>query len=736
MTTLGLLRILEESQELLNRATDAENRKRLRILHFKLEEGLRRCAEAAEEGYREASEHLREICVVIEQATEGAEALQETATGQGRREEDNSIHQQLLKSVEGMTETHRTSLAEIRTNRERLGTFNITLFGRTMAGKSTLMEILTRGDGRSIGKGGQRTTRDAREYEWNGMKVLDIPGVAAMDGALDEETAYGAAHQADLILFLITDDAPQQIEAEHLARLRQIGVPILGICNVKRAVDDERHIRLFIRDQERVFDLKRLDGLISQFHEMTDRHGAGQRVEFKSAHLLSRFLAGQPEHVHWQVELETASRFPDIEDHICDEVSQNGRFHRQRSFLESASRASFNAWERMLEAGETTYKLHDRINDHARETRTWREQFKRNCNTKLQEAINDTIGLLRADIPAFAEENCENARIGRLWEEKIKSAGIEGGIQDLQRELQQQVDEKIKTLIDEIGQELELLSHDFESPHIQAGSIRNYRRYWDWGTLGMVGILNVAAMAIIPTPLAPLAVPLQMAAFALRVINRIFRGLFGDKDKRRREAIEGNTKVLCRCLSEGESSIRQTFQQWLDETLIGQQVNRTIKQLEEAAISTGEAAKFYQAQAKALNCRQMRLNFNFLQKALERVNGEVEIPAGVTVARVPGQLMVVKGGNTLNETTIGELESSLQERVETIPAQRSQRQLIEWATREKSAQADITIDNRRATARATYDEEDLEPLVMVKVARQLTGLNITNDSRERRNAKA
>ena len=43
------------------------------------------------------------------------------------------------------------------------------------------------------------------------------------------------------------------------------------------------------------------------------------------------------------------------------------------------------------------------------------------------------------------------------------------------------MDEKVKTLIDEIGQELELLSHDFESPHIQAGSIRNYRRYWDWG---------------------------------------------------------------------------------------------------------------------------------------------------------------------------------------------------------------------------------------------------------------
>ena len=46
-------------------------------------------------------------------------------------------------------------------------TFSITLFGRTMAGKSTLMEILTHGKGESIGKGSQRTTRDVRTYILN-----------------------------------------------------------------------------------------------------------------------------------------------------------------------------------------------------------------------------------------------------------------------------------------------------------------------------------------------------------------------------------------------------------------------------------------------------------------------------------------------------------------------------------------------------------------------------------------
>ena len=71
--------------------------------------------------------------------------------------------------------------------------FSIVLFGKTMAGKSTLMEILTHGDGESIGKGGQRTTLDVRSYEYKGMMVTDVPGVAAFGGEEDSMVAYEAA---------------------------------------------------------------------------------------------------------------------------------------------------------------------------------------------------------------------------------------------------------------------------------------------------------------------------------------------------------------------------------------------------------------------------------------------------------------------------------------------------------------------------------------------------------------
>ena len=82
-----------------------------------------------------------------------------------------------------MEEEHERLRREVERKAKKLDTFNLTLFGRTMSGKSTLMEILTKGDGKSIGIGAQRTTRDVRSYEWQGLTCNGMfPGVAAFDG--------------------------------------------------------------------------------------------------------------------------------------------------------------------------------------------------------------------------------------------------------------------------------------------------------------------------------------------------------------------------------------------------------------------------------------------------------------------------------------------------------------------------------------------------------------------------
>jgi len=120
-----------------------------------------------------------------------------------------------------------------------------------MAGKSTLMEILTEGNGETIGKGAQRTTRDVRQYTWNGLEITDVPGIGAFDGEEDEQIAFETAKTADLILFLITDDAPQASEADCFSRIINLGKPVICIMNVKASVSEEKNIKLVKRDLQK-----------------------------------------------------------------------------------------------------------------------------------------------------------------------------------------------------------------------------------------------------------------------------------------------------------------------------------------------------------------------------------------------------------------------------------------------------------------------------------------------------
>ena len=724
MTATALLSLLAESQELLNEATRAESQKRLRNRHSNLQQALESCNSAAEDGYPEASEHLREIGAIIEQAESQAALLGAAAE---THDGDGFIQQRLTQAVEDMTSAHRESLQEIGDNRDRLGTFNITLFGRTMTGKSTLKEILTEGDGISIGKGQQRTTRDVREYEWHGMKIIDVPGVAAFGGEDDENTAFEAARKADLILFLITDDAPQEAEAEHLAGLRTLGVPVLGICNVKAALNTRIQIRRFLRDQERIFDPRKLDELTEQFHRLAERHGAGQPIRFQHAHLRSRFLAYQPGYEENREELEDASRFADIEDLICEEISRNGPFHRQRSFLGSASQASYNTWKQMLKAADTARSLHERLRDHAQETRTWREQFGQHADTRIRTLINETIGQLRTAIPAFAEQNCENEQIAQLWKRRVEQADINGKMNQLQRELIQEAEQKLRTLSEEMDQELEHFNAKTEEPDISGKKIRNHRRIWDWGTNGISSALGLAAAAgLVFPPLAPLSLVLGISAAVVGLVGRILRRWFGDRDKHRQEAIGEITPELNRNLDALEASTRSHLQKWLRDNLLGGLVDRRIEQLEKAGSDMFQAARYYREQADSLNRRQMNLNRRLLQLALESIPGAPQLQEDTAVARVPGQLIAVRNRRALRKTDLAELESLLQERVETVPVTASNKEIISWATGGRTHPDAITTDNQSGAAYVPYDESFEGTKDRMTIAMQLTGLYIKN----------
>ncbi len=84
----------------------------------------------------------------------------------------------LIKSVQESLDSKQRSLQN----------FTISFIGKTKSGKSTLHAIMTEKGWDKIGKGKQRTTRYNRVYEWEGIRIIDTPGIGAPEegGRTDE----------------------------------------------------------------------------------------------------------------------------------------------------------------------------------------------------------------------------------------------------------------------------------------------------------------------------------------------------------------------------------------------------------------------------------------------------------------------------------------------------------------------------------------------------------------------
>ena len=301
------------------------------VLGSSIERELARCRQSAEEGYNLANAKYSDIKNTL---IDAAKTLSKTDAEQSQVsrirnselvENQKSELQQLRSRIDYIGD-------DLQNLRGRMKDFSIVVYGRTMSGKSTLMEILTHGNGQSIGKGGQRTTLDVRDYYWNGLKITDVPGIAAFGGEADERLAFEAAKKADLILFLLTSDAPQPDEAEKLAQLRSLGKPVLGVINVKMSfnINDD----LDIEDlQDKLADTSTINATIDQFKKFSANHNQDwSGIKFVATHLLSAYQSQDKNPKVFQI-----SRFAEVEDFIFDKVRNDGRFLRIKTFADSVA---------------------------------------------------------------------------------------------------------------------------------------------------------------------------------------------------------------------------------------------------------------------------------------------------------------------------------------------------------------------------------------------------------------
>ena len=214
----------------------------------------------------------------------------------------------------------------------KIDTFSICLFGRTKVGKSTTMEALTKGSGKSIGIGKQDTTKESTEYYWNNLKIIDTPGIDSIHNDKQlEDIALSYADEADLIAFLL----PHQIEEGDFEKFKffyKQNKPIIILLNVKgeTGIEGSRDLDMFLKSSHTIFEEKKITGYKNRindfiFNTLNIEQGL---VPIIPIHSKSAFLSNSVTNTETKNKLFEISNFMNLEKELIKEVTEYGELYR------------------------------------------------------------------------------------------------------------------------------------------------------------------------------------------------------------------------------------------------------------------------------------------------------------------------------------------------------------------------------------------------------------------------
>ena len=694
-----------------------------------LRDVLKECQKAAMIGYKIASTQEKTLSRVLKSAEERIKKaiLEFNSSPCYAPETAELLESQLIEINNAFNQLSFAFKEDLNNLREGLSKFHITLYGRTMAGKSTLMEILTEGNGSSIGKGAQRTTLDVRTYEWNGLEIKDVPGIGAVEGENDEQVAFEAAKTADLILFLITDDAPQAVEAECFSKIVDLGKPIIGIMNVKKAIQEGKSLRFTTKQIKNQFDMERLNKIKNQFYQFSEQYGqTWTHIPFVYVHLQSAFMSQRANEEETIRAYHEISRIDFLKKRIVEQIKEKGEFYRIKTFIDIISNPVLESMENLLDQSQINSIQGRTILSKKRLLDEWKDSFQRDGKAQIQSLIVKIRSELNSEIAAFAEEHFDDKNADKAWEEIIRTRRIETRCQDLLEELETKSNDKLKEISREITSELKFATSFAGDKSLRMHKLINGKRLWDWTTVIAGGGLSIA-WGIASLIGATAAGPLGLTALAVSGIGVLGSYIFKSIDKKEHEArlkletnLRNNVTKTC-------NTLQVQMQRNLD-SLVSIRIDGLLREIDKINTVIFSLADTQKELAWGLDTRLMELNKQLVTEAIRIVGAEGLEYHVQSVARIPGNtsLILLNNGTVFPKEQRDDLYKLMSERIGFIYDSNNKRVLISRVLGKEIDRNKISIEEKIGVAHVPL--QDATPYIKsrVRLAQQFSRLLIMN----------
>ncbi|MFK3957917.1 GTPase [Guptibacillus hwajinpoensis] len=466
---------------------------------------LKECKKTARDAYKQTQAYKSKMATILDrlyaQLTE--DSIQLFVDEDARNFEFATVLTEIIHRIGTQNEGGLEDLeVALKRKKKTLDSFTLALFGRTKAGKSTIREALTKGDGSTIGKGSQRTTRDVFEYEWKGLRLIDVPGIEAYGGEEDTFKAQDIIDQSDMIIFLTTDDSVQEGEFNEMARLQELNKHFFVVMNVKRSLMDQetdepklRDIKRFIRNPNWGFDLDELREHGKHIGSYVKKHLGIPFVDVTWIHAQAAYLSTLPKLNEYEEELWKISQLETVYDRIKNEINRNGKHRRVLTFYDSTIHY-IDTIEKML------WNEHHVIKEQAKlmiekknELKEFFNHFIPDSNCEIEDNVELLYASIRQWIPSFVENNIGTEEAKELYENRLKEhqdqvqASMEIKIGEIVIELQNYLNEFSRQYRYDVG----TIDMEFENiGDFKKGQINKILK-WSGITLGSAGSIAIAA---------------------------------------------------------------------------------------------------------------------------------------------------------------------------------------------------------------------------------------------------
>lgn len=449
--------------------------------------------------------------------------------------------------------------------------YTISFMGRTKAGKSTLHSVLLGGINNDfIGQGAERTTRYNYIYDYNGIRIIDTPGIGAPGGEEDEFVAEGIADESDLVCYIVTTDSIQEKEFAFLAKLKNRHKPVIIILNNKDNFNRTSSKRnSFLSDPLYWYsrkDEKSIQGHIDRINIYIKKYYDYQNCYILPVHLLAAKEYITESDPDKKEKFLTGSRINEFLDSLYSLILKIGAVQKSQTIYRAGEfwiEEGYASVSQQMDELKTEKRI---INENYNQTREKIVDLIKKTEEELKDTVSNVFEAFKADeIMQFSYDHYNDsqkqldAEIHKLFENSC----IEQRAKDEATRVLEDFQEKIEEYLEELQENIEIQMNLAGVNQIRSTKVVDIKFIMELISSG-AGIAALILLAAFP--------PAGIAALVIAGVVAIIGLFFKSKEEKIPAARDKLYKALCDevdiisddCLKKSIQSFREVSMRIID----------------------------------------------------------------------------------------------------------------------------------------------------------------------------